>query len=77
MHHGEPNADDPTDAEVEAAAEEYERHEQWGFEEDGLPHCECGETLIESEYTRSVVPSLKRHGARAALVTARKAARHE
>lgn len=73
-HQEPPNADDPTDAEVRAAAEEAENHEQWGYDENGFPHCECGAILVESEHDLGVVPSLMAHQARAALVAARKAA---
>lgn len=64
---------EPSDAEVQAAAEEAERHEQWCYDENGFPHCECGASLVESEHTRSVVPPLMAHQARAALVAAREA----
>ena len=63
---------EPSDAEVQAAAEEAEHHEQWGYDENGFPHCECGASLVESKHTRSVVPPLMAHQARAALVAARK-----
>ena len=76
-HQEPPNADDPTDAEVRAAAEASEYHEQWVYGEDGFPHCECGASLVESEHTLSVVPSLMAHQARAALLAAREVARHE
>ena len=72
-----PDLAEPSDAEVRAAAEESEHHEQWGYDENGFPHCECGASLVESEHDLSVVPSLMAHQARAALVAARKAARHE
>ena len=70
-HQEPPNADDPTDAEVRAAAEEAEYHEQWAYDEDGFPHCECGASLVESEHDLDVVLSLMEHRARAALVAAR------
>ena len=70
-HQEPPNADYPTDAEVQAAAEEAEDHEQWGYDENGFPHCECGASLVESEHDLGVVPSLMAHQARAALVAAR------
>ena len=71
-HQEPPNADDPTDAEVRAAAEEAEYHEQWVYDEDGFPHCECGASLVESEHDLGVVPSLMAHQVRAALLAARK-----
>ena len=76
-HQEPPNADDPTDAEVRAAAEEAANHEQWVYDENWFPHCECGASLVESEHDLGVVPSLMAHQARAALLAARKAARHE
>ena len=63
---------EPTDAEIEAAALEFEQHEEWGYDENGFPHCECGASLVESEHDLGVVPSLTAHQARAALVAARK-----
>ena len=68
----QPEQAGPTDAEVWAAAEESEYHEQWGYDESGFPHCECGASLVESEHDLSVVPSLMAHQAREALVAARK-----
>ena len=73
----QPEQPEPTGAEVRAAAEESERHEQWGYDEDGFPRCECGASLVESEHDLGVVPSLMAHQAREALLAARKAARHE
>ena len=73
----QPEQPEPTGAEIRAAAEEAERHEQWDYEEDGFPHCECGASLVESEHDLGVVPSLMAHQAREALLAARKAARHE
>ena len=73
----QPEQPEPTAAEVLAAAEESEHHEQWGYDENGFPHCECGASLVESEHDLSVVPSLMAHQARAALLAARKVARHE
>ena len=68
-----PTRTNPTDAEIQAAAEEAEQHEQWGYDENGFPHCECGASLVESKHTRSIVPPLMAHQARAALDAARKA----
>ena len=68
-----PDLAEPSDAEVRAAAEEAENHEQWGYDKNGFPHCECGASLVESEHDLGVVPSLMAHQARAALVAARKA----
>ena len=45
-----PDLAEPSDAEVRAAAEESERHEQWGYDENGFPRCECGASLVESEH---------------------------
>ena len=72
-----PDLAEPSAAEVQAAVLEIEQHEQWGYDEDGFPHCECGASLVESEHDLGVVPSLMAHQARAALLAARKAARHE
>ena len=63
---------EPSDAEVWAAAEEAEYHEQWVYDEDGFPHCECGASLVESEHDLGVVPSLMAHQVRAVLLAARK-----
>ena len=46
----QPEQPEPTDAEILAAAEESEYHEQWGYDENGFPHCECGASLVESEH---------------------------
>lgn len=81
-HQEQPNADAPTDAdtggtsaepsdaEIQAAAEEAEHHEQWGYDENGFPHCEWCKPG-RGKHTRSVVPPLMAHQARAALVAAR------
>jgi hypothetical protein len=67
-HHGEPNADDPTDAEVRAAARALDP-EAW---ETDLSE-ERGADLHMIRGRRGLARVL----ARAALVAARKAARHE
>ena len=71
----EPNADDPTDAEIRAAAEALDGH-SWMTDPDEGSLCACGEVLAPSlEYAGDAYRS---HLARAALVAARKAAaRHE
>ena len=66
-------AADPTDAEIEAAALEFEQHEQFWYGDDDQPRCECGFRLEEAP-NGSPVPSLQMHQARAALVAARKVA---
>ena len=73
----QPEQPEPTDAEILAAAEESEYHEQWGYDENGFPHCECGASLVESEHDLGVAPSLTAHQTREALLAARKAARRE
>lgn len=69
-------ADEPTDAEIEAAAVEFEQHEQFWYGDADQPRCECGFRLEESQ-NGNPIPSFQMHQARAALVAARKAARHE
>ena len=69
-HHEPPNADAPTDAEVDAAALEFEQHEQFWYGDDDQPRCECGFRLEES-LNGNPIPSLRMHQARAALVAAR------
>lgn len=64
---------DPTDAEIEAAALEFERHEQFLYGDDDQPRCECGFRLEEAP-NGTPVPSLRMHQARAALVAAREVA---
>ena len=75
-HQEPPNADDPTDAEVRAAAVEFEQHEQFWYDDDDQPRCECGFRLEESP-NGDPIPSLQIHQARAGLLAARKVARHE
>ena len=72
----EPSDAEFTDAEVEAVALEFERHEQFQYGDDDQPRCECGFRLEEAP-NGSPVPSLRMHQARAALVAARTAAHHE
>ena len=67
---------EPSDAEIEAAALEFEQHEQFWYGDDDHPRCECGFRLEES-LNGNPIPSLQMHQARAALIAARKAARHE
>lgn len=69
-HQEQPNADDPTDAEVRAAAEALDGH-SWMTDPDEGSLCACGEVLAPSlEYAGDAYRS---HIARAALVAARKA----
>lgn len=70
---GEGEQAEPTDAEIEAAAVEFEQHEQFWYGDDDHPRCECGFRLEES-LNDSPIPSLQMHQARAALVAARTAA---
>ena len=72
-----PDIAEPSAAEVWAAAEESEYHEQWDYDENGFPHCECGASLVESEHDLGVAPSMTAHQTREALLAARKAARRE
>ena len=72
----QPEQPEPTDAEIRAAAIELEQHEQFWYGDDDQPRCECGFRLEESP-NGNPIPSLQMHQARAALVAARKAARHE
>ena len=65
-------AADPTDAEIEAAAVEFEQHEQFWYDDDDQPLCECGFRFEESP-NGNPIPSFQMHQARAALVAARKA----
>lgn len=65
---------EPSDAEIEAAALEFDRHEQFLYGDDDQPRCECGFRLEEAP-NGTPVPSLRMHQARAALVAAWKAAR--
>ena len=68
-HQEPPNADDPTDAEVRAAAEELDGH-SWMTDPDEGSLCTCGEVLAPSlEYAGDAYRS---HIARAALVAARR-----
>ena len=65
---------EPSDAEVRAAAEALDGH-SWMTDPDEGSLCACGEVLAPSlEYAGDAYRS---HVARAALVAARKAARHE
>lgn len=73
--HAEPNAG-PTDAEIEAAAVEFEQHEQFWYGDDDQPRCECGFRL-EEFMNGNPIPSFQMHQARAALVAAREVASHE
>ena len=72
----QPEQPEPTDAEIEAAALEFEQHEQFWYGDDDQPRCECGFRLEEA-LNGSPIPSFQMHQARAALVAARKVARHE
>ena len=69
-----PDLAEPSDAEVRAAAEALDGH-SWMTDPDEGSLCACGEVLAPSlEYAGDAYRS---HIARAALVAARKAARHE
>ena len=72
----QPEQPEPTGAEIEAAALEFEQHEQFWYGDDDQPRCECGFRLEEA-LNGSPIPSLQMHQASAALVAARKVARHE
>ena len=71
-----PDLAEPSDAEVRAAAVEFEQHEQFWYDDDDQPRCECGFRLEESP-NGNPIPSLQMHQARAGLLAARKVARHE
>ena len=71
-----PDLAEPSDAEVRAAAVEFEQHEQFWYDDDDQPRCECGFRLEESP-NGDPIPSLQIHQARAGLLAARKVARHE
>ena len=69
-----PDLAEPSDAEVQAAAEALDGH-SWMTDPDEGSLCACGEVLAPSlEYAGDAYRS---HIARAALVAARKAAHHE
>ena len=74
--HVEGEQADPTDAEIEAAALEFEEHEEFWYGDDDQPRCECG-FMLEEALNGSPMPSLQMHQARAALVAAREVTSHE